>query len=158
MRSDSDSAISDSHYHIAALRLEGDPNLTAGLGELARIGQEVAEYLGEPVGVSLEVDRLGEREDRHAASRRFEAGPACLDRLFQEPAQLQALRLELELIAGQPVDIQQVVDQAGHVGHLSFHHGENRFEQVHTRIAPFQNLRAVNHRTQQVAKLMGQGR
>jgi hypothetical protein len=88
---DADAAVLHRHHHLAPLPLGGQPDVTAALGVLGTVVQEVGKYLSQPGQVGVHDDRLLRQRDRRqragsAAGRREQKGlgsemtKACVSR------------------------------------------------------------------------------
>ena len=96
-----------------------ESDVAAGLGVLGRVGQEVADDLFEPgrVGVDPEVAPVEVKLQRVLPLG--DQGAGGLDGVVEGRGRLDSTAAELDLAAGDPRDVEQVVDQPGEVADLA---------------------------------------
>ena len=74
---DPDAVVAHADHRLIALALDRQADVSALVGELARVVQQVADDLGEPRRVGVQMDRLRRQRDRelviHAAIERRES-------------------------------------------------------------------------------------
>ena len=136
-------------------RSELDPAALGGV--LGGVVQEIGEDLGEPRRVDVEHDRAL-REVRRAAracNRRAEAGSPA--RRARRPGRARsALSARDDLSAGDPGDVEQVVDDAGHVLDLLGDDVDRPVEVGPARPFDAHDLNGVADRSQRVSQLVGE--
>jgi hypothetical protein len=102
---------------VGAPHAELDP--AARLRVLDRVAQQVAEHLHQARAISLDKHGLGRAVDAQLVLVFHERRLDRLDGPADDRAHLQAFHVEIDRAAGDPRDIEQVVDQLGEVQHLT---------------------------------------
>lgn len=98
---------------FAGGRLKPHPDNPAGIGEFHRIAQQIAHHLREPVGVAVDRHRPIRGVELQLDAAFLEQKSMVVDGLSGQLPQFHGLTLQLELVAGQPGDVEQIVDQPG---------------------------------------------
>ena len=81
--------------------------------------------------------------------------PDGLDRLFHQGPQVQALLADRDSAVGDPRDVEQVVQQAGHVVGLAINDSEGIARNRTVAPLGLKQLRGVQDRTERIAEFMG---
>ena len=147
----------DRHGHLGALDRHGDRDLAARQGVLGGVADEVVEHLHQAQAISQHLDRrLGQRN--------AQAMPALLDgrgagphRHVDQAADVHHGALQPELAGADARAVQQVVDQAAHVGDLAVDRGLQRVEGGLVGAGARQHLGSQPQRQQRIAQFMGHG-
>jgi hypothetical protein len=155
---DAGAGVLDTHCHLGAVARGAQPDATAALGELGGIVEQVREDLGEADRVGVEVDGVGRQRQFQVLAGALDEGPRDLQGLVQHGAQRNPLPAQLQLAAGDPADVEQVVDQPNQVLHLAI---EQIAGPLHVRLqrdlVPY-DLDGIADRHQQVAQFVRQCR
>ena len=119
---------------VGICRTDADADAARPRGVLARVVQQITEHLHEPDGIGVEVHgRVGQQQVDGVAATVRELG-ARLDGLVQHVGKVDPFPSQFELVARDPVDIEQVVHQPHHVAGLAIHDVQAAAD--HRRIRP----------------------
>ena len=78
--------------------------------------------------------------------------------MVEDGPELGALLAELDLAAGDPAHVEQIVDQAAHVTDLALEHLGRRLHRLAVAGAEPQHLHGVAHRSERISQLVRQHR
>src|SRR5262249_57437136 len=112
---DADAAVADPDHGFVALPLHDQGNLAARPGVLGGVVQQVHQDLLEASRVGVDVDRLRGEGDHQPVILRLDERAHRVDGVVHRPGQLHRLLAELDPTAGDPADVEQVVDHASQV-------------------------------------------
>jgi len=108
---DADPRVLDRDHDLVALERGGERDAPTARGVLGAVGQEVAKHLREPGEIDVQDDRLGRQRDDQLMRGRGDQRACHLGRLGDHFGQRHALRVQVQLVAVQPGDVEQVVDR-----------------------------------------------
>src|SRR6185369_12475243 len=119
---DAYAVISYANDYLIAFSLDRQPNTTALVGKLKRIVQKVADHLGESCRVGIQIDRVGRQSHRQLTMSALVERTKRFNSLIDDWRELGLLFAELELASRDATHVEQVVDQAHHLAHLTLEH------------------------------------
>ena len=105
-------------------------------GVFRGVVQQVGEHLGQPRRIDFQEHRLVGQRDRQVMLIVLDQRPAGLDGQLDHLRQLDRLLLEVDLAAGDPRNVEQVVDHPRHVLDLVFDHLDRPLEVGAVRALP----------------------
>jgi hypothetical protein len=117
---------------------------------LGRVVEEVREDLRDADRIGLELHRRARQLDDELVSGLVDEGAARLDRVVDDGAQIDALLPQLDLVARDAREVEQVVDEPHHVPDLTLHHPARRRERRRVGVEP-EDLEARAHGRERVA-------
>ena len=120
---DPDAGVGDLDHRAAVAALGAHGDRPAGRRELDRVGHEVVDDLGEPVGVA------GERRDRVGLGDQLQAGllgtrAAGRDGVAHDGLEIDLAALEVERSGLDLGDEEQVADEPQQPARVALHHAE----------------------------------
>ena len=122
VRGDADAAVAHRDDHVRAVALDDQRDAPAGLGVLARVAQQVADDLGEPYRVAVQIDGSLREDDRQVVLHGFDERPDGLDGVVHDRGELERLLSKLDLSERDATHVEQVVHEPHHVADLALHH------------------------------------
>ena len=155
-RLDANSAVDDPQDGVSLRRgsLGADPDPPAGRGELGRILQQVSHHLGETLDVAPH--RQGPRREGSFDydCPTLEQGAMVFHRATNQIVQFERTALQLNLVARDARDVEQVVHQARELADLSVDDIEGVLGLLTTRVRAAENVQAVANGRERVAQLV----
>ena len=149
----------DADLHLAVRSSRGgDVDVRAVGRELRCIRQQIADHLREPDHVAVDLQRLRRRIDRHRLPPCGDHRPRGLERALDDILCDQALPLQLDLVAGDARDVQQVVDEAREMRGLPLQDAAHLPDGRRLVGARAKNRRDVEDRRERIAQLVRQHR
>ena len=119
---DADAGILDPDHHLLALRLDLERDRAFRRRVLAGIREQIFEDLRNPHAVDLD-HRLGVRQlDRQRLVSLINLRTHRVDRSLNHRAEPDRLKAQFDLALRDARDIEQVIDQPGHMGNLPIEH------------------------------------
>src|SRR5678810_94615 len=94
--------------------------MTAVRSVLCGIVQKVCEHLSEPHTVCVDVNGLFRHCEGELMIPLFDYGPGRFHRGMDDFDQIEPLFLELQLVARNSTDVEQIIRQTREISHLSF--------------------------------------
>ena len=153
---DPDPRVAHPERDALALEPRRDPDRASPLGVLRRVGHEVGDHLGEADRVAVD-EQAPERDVRHQlVAALLEQRARDLDRLGDHVREVEVLAVELDPAAGDPRDIEQVVDEPDDVTDLARDHRALALERL--GIAQLHQLEGGQDRGERVAELVAEHR
>jgi hypothetical protein len=129
---------------------------SARVGELAGVDEQVAHHLGHPRRVRPDPYGTLRRREGQAHLLGLEAVALVLHRAPHQLDQVHGLALELDLVAGDAGDVQQIVHQLGELAHLPPDHRLGAAALLAAGGPVVQHIHAVVDGRQRVAQFVGQ--
>ena len=108
---DADPVVPDADDDLLALPPGGEPDPAAALGVLRGVGQQVQDDLLDPRRVDVERQLAPLDRDAQGVPPLVDERPGRLDRLVEDRARVDEVLPEPDLAAGDPGDVEQVVDE-----------------------------------------------
>ena len=155
---DADAVVPHAHDHLRAFVGDRQPDVAAPVGELARVVEQVADHLRQPRGVGAQIERLRRQRHRQLVVQAAVPRARRLDGLLDDRPELDGLLAKLELAARDAAEVEQVVDQARQLAHLTFDHPQRRACHLCVAVSDAQGAHGVADRGQRVAQLVRQHR
>ena len=93
---DADAGVPHRHDDLVALPLGGQPDVTALVGVLGGVVEQVREHLGQPGRVGVQVDRLGRQRDGEFVACASMSGRLVFDGALDHRRQFDPLLAELQ--------------------------------------------------------------
>src|SRR5262249_51694381 len=87
--------------------------------ELERVAEQIADRLDDSRRVDVDPERAGHARERQLETRALECGAMIIGGLARELDEIEPLAAELDLAAGDPRDVQQVIDDPCQVRDLA---------------------------------------
>src|SRR4030095_7692885 len=100
-------------FTFVVTRADGD--LSALWGEFHGVIDQVPEHLLKPNAISQDVILLRLKLSRDLQLLRRDRRMCCLDRVFDDCVRVAIFQFEMKLAASNPGEVEQVVNQSGHV-------------------------------------------
>ena len=119
---DAHAVVADRHDRAAITFLGRHGDSSALRRVLRRVVQEIGEDLAQAHRIPVNGDWRVEGMNRQTVPGCVDERPADVDRVSNDPDQIGMLAMERDLSAGDPRDLQQVVDEPDHVIDLALHH------------------------------------
>jgi hypothetical protein len=145
------------HHALAGgVPLEPHAHRLIGLRELERVREQVAQDLRDPHPIGMHQQRLGGGRQLQGDVGGAERLQVVADDLAGQRHDVHRLAQQIDLPPGDPGDIEQVVEQAGHVSHLPVEDvARARGHLLGNAWSPEQ-VGGVEHGAERVAQLVGQ--
>ncbi len=159
-----DAGVSHRDHHFTrgltspARHLDTAPDLSARIGILGGVVEQVGDHLGQAHGVGVEDQRRGRQGNGELVAAGLNERLAGFDGAADDRGQLDRRLAEFDLAAGDARDFQQVIDQADHVIHLPFHHLMHALDGTAFGVGQPEEMEAIADQGEQIAQLMGQHR
>ncbi len=123
---------------------------------LGAVSQDIDEYLCEPDPIRIDVQDRRRRVHDQSVTAGCDCGPTGFDRALQRLFDSRVLLAQLEAIAGDAADIEQVVDETHHLSDLPLHDPACGAQSGVRQVRPLEQPQAVTQGRQRIAQLMGQ--
>ena len=156
LRRDARPVVADPDHDLPPLLLGGERDLAPLVGVLRGVVQQVGEHLRHPRRVDLQEHGVLGQGDGQAVMTVLDQGPAGLDGQLDHRLQLDRLLLEHDLAAGDPRDVEQVVDHPRHLLDLVLDHLDRPLEVGAAQALDLHDLDGVADRGQGIAQLVGE--
>ena len=120
---DADAGVRDRRPRASLrLPLDGQPDVPPGLRVLAAVVQQVAEHLGQPRRVGVQVDRLArQRRPASSCAASGRAAGVASTACWITDASSTRLLAQLDSIVGDAAQVEQVIDQPHQLPQLPLH-------------------------------------
>ena len=125
--------------------------MTALIGVLGGIVQQVQEDLSEARRVRLQRDRLWRHRDRQLVAPLLDQWPAGFDGAAHHRHQVQPLLAEFDLAPADAGNVEQIVHQPGHLPHLAVDHVPGPLQLRHGWALGTQDLHGIGDGGQRIA-------
>src|SRR6185437_12577888 len=128
LRGNADTGVSNVDRGLACVFGDGDSDVASRVRVLRAVGEQVAEDLCQPDPVGVDVERLGGHLHVEPVSAGVESRAAGFYRALDGFPDSRDLLAQLQAVAGDPADIQQVVDETDHLARLPLHDSAGRIQ------------------------------
>ena len=119
---DADAAVADAEDGVVAVAADGQVDPAAVAGVLGRVVQDVRQDLREPGLVGLHPERFPGALHGEDLAAGLDERPAGLHGVGDDRRDVEGLLVELDLAAGDPRDVEEVVDEPDHLLDLPVDH------------------------------------
>ena len=158
LRRNADAVVAHMDQHIRFITLDLDVDPAIRVSVFGGIREQVFHNLNQPVTVSIDWNGLLRQVHAQLLVLALDHGPHRLDRIEHLLAQHQTLAAQLDLALGDARDIEQVIDQSGHVPQLALAHGHCLPGSGFRLHSPAQQTDRIANRRQRIAQLVRQHR
>ena len=124
--------------------------------ELRGVLQQVGEHLRKARGVHVQNPVRPVQFDVQLEVAGIDGRTVGLDGAPDDGRQRRRLGAQLDLSGGDARDIQQIVDEADHVAHLTLHHRAHALRESRLTLRALQQLDTGTNRNEWIAQLVGQ--
>jgi hypothetical protein len=155
---DADPVVLHHDHDFIVLHVCRKPDISAFLGVLGAVREQVAEHLGQPGQVAVQIHRIGRKGDGELVSGRVDGLPGRLHGAFHDVGKADRGAPEFHLVLAEPGDVEEVVHEANQVLQLAFHDAPGLGHGVRVRSREAHQLQAAPERGEGVSEFVGQER
>ena len=152
--SDAEARIPHTQHRFVALLLDGEPDVTAFVGVLGGIGQQVRDDLLQPGGVGVQPNRVWRQRHREFMSALVDHRTSRLHRTFHDAAHGDLFLAKLNPAGDRARDVQQVTHQVRQLPHLTLNDGQGLLLNGVLAFLELKQLHGVEDGGKRVAKFM----
>ncbi len=153
-----DAGVSHSNQREVALAFQRDADLSRAGGELGSVVQEIRDDLYNPHGICGDDEIFARQAESQLVRGQLDRRSTCLHREGYRRRQRHASYLEVDQATAESRHVEQVVDQAHHLRHLTFHQFASSTDDGSIVRCEALDLQRVADRCQGVAKFVRQRR
>ena len=156
--SDAEARIPHAQHRFVALLLGGEPDVTAFLGVLGGVGEEVRHDLLQPGGVGVQPNRVWRQRHREFMFALVDQRTSRLQGTFHDAVHGDLLLAKLNPAGDRAGDFQQVTDQVRQLPHLTLDDGQGLLLNGVLAFLELKQLHGVEDRGKRIAKFMAEHR
>jgi hypothetical protein len=136
----------------------GDHIDATAVGGVSRsVVEQIREYLREPHRVGMQVDRLARQKQRQSMPGSVDERAAGFGRAVDDRRERNDACLQLQSVLRDSADVQQIVEQPGHVPDLALDDVPRPGHSCARQILDMKNLDGIPDRGQRIAQLVREG-